>query len=172
MPWILEIYIGKQCFRKLDLDLSEVILGRSNTCTLHLPAEVVSRRHARMWVSAKLVTLEDLSSTNKVYVNGKAISRCVLNDGDRFTIGPYLCVLRNTPQGGECPKISEGLLLEDPVYETTAHIDVEVVRKIQQKANPLEDTHIEKSSPVRRGSPDLPEESESPDLSRKLGKTK
>ena len=172
MPWSLEIYIGKQCFRRLDLDLTEVILGRSKDCSIHLPAEVISRRHARMWISAQMVTLEDLGSTNRIYVNGKAVSRCVLNDGDRFSIGPYLCILRDAPHLDRCAKVSSSAPREDSPRETTAHIDLEVVRKIQEQTNPLEETHHEKSSPIRGRNPDGSEKIESPDLSRKLGKTK
>jgi pSer/pThr/pTyr-binding forkhead associated (FHA) protein len=170
MTWSLEIYIGKQCFRRLSLDLSEVILGRSRACSIHLPAEVVSRRHARMWISAQMVTLEDLESANGVYVNGKAVSRCVLNDGDRFSIGPYLFILRSSTHLYDYPKVSDSALQEDSPHDKTTHIDLDVVKKIQEQSNPLEETRIEKPSPSNAAKPDKPAEAESPNLSLKFRK--
>jgi len=47
----------------------------------------VSRYHAVLLAGPVHTTIEDLRSTNGVFVNGKRVSRHVLKEGDRVTIG-------------------------------------------------------------------------------------
>ena len=170
MSWYLEIHIGKHCIRRLHLDLSEVTIGRSEACPIHLPAEVVSRRHARLWVSSQIVTLEDIGSTNGLYMNGSCVSRCILKDGDRFSIGPYLFTLRNATGSNDFPRVSAAILHEDALYEKTVQIDPEVVKKIHEQSNSLDETQNEKVSPIRPAEPVKSAQPESQDLSLKFGK--
>jgi hypothetical protein len=55
---------------------------------LVLEDSLVSRMHARVYVSSEGVRLEDLHSTNGVYVNGdRIVQTAALNAGDRAVIG-------------------------------------------------------------------------------------
>jgi pSer/pThr/pTyr-binding forkhead associated (FHA) protein len=47
----------------------------------------VSRYHAVLLAGPVHTTIEDLRSTNGVFVNNKRVARHVLKDGDRVTIG-------------------------------------------------------------------------------------
>jgi len=62
-------------------------VGRTPDNSLQLDADFISRHHAVLLESADGTVLEDLASTNGVYVNGERISRCLLKPGDRVTIG-------------------------------------------------------------------------------------
>ncbi len=62
-------------------------IGRAPSCELHIPSTSVSRHHALLHVNSRDVVIEDLNSTNGVLVNGRRISRQLLNDGDLLTIG-------------------------------------------------------------------------------------
>ena len=62
-------------------------IGRAPSCELHIPSTSVSRYHALLHVNSRDVVIEDLNSTNGVLVNGRRISRQLLNDGDLLTIG-------------------------------------------------------------------------------------
>ena len=62
-------------------------IGRGPDNDLQIDAQYVSRHHAVIMAGPVHTTLEDLNSTNGVFVNGKRISRHTIKDGDRVTIG-------------------------------------------------------------------------------------
>lgn len=62
-------------------------IGRGNDNELVLDTKHISRYHAVLLAGPVHTSIEDLRSTNGVFVNGKRISRQVLKDGDRVTVG-------------------------------------------------------------------------------------
>jgi chromosome segregation ATPase len=62
-------------------------IGRAVGCEVQIDASSVSRHHALILVGPREAIIEDLNSTNGVLVNGRKVSRQVLNDGDAVTIG-------------------------------------------------------------------------------------
>lgn len=76
------------------LHADEVILGRDSTCAVLVNDPLVSRRHARICLAEDAAVLEDLRSTNGVYVNNVRIFEPFrLRDGDRLLLGATeLCV--------------------------------------------------------------------------------
>lgn len=62
-------------------------IGRTPDNDLCIDEEFISRHHAVVLVSATGTVLEDLNSTNGVFVNGSRISRRQLSEGDLVTIG-------------------------------------------------------------------------------------
>src|ERR1041384_7087546 len=71
-----------------ELRSGSLLIGRLAECDLVLDDALVSRMHARVVVSAAGVSLEDLHSTNGVYVNGDRIMQvAALNVGDCALIG-------------------------------------------------------------------------------------
>jgi chromosome segregation ATPase len=62
-------------------------IGRGGDNELVLDTKHVSRYHAVLLAGPVHTSVEDLNSTNGVFVNGKRVSRQVLKDGDRVTIG-------------------------------------------------------------------------------------
>lgn len=66
----------------------EVVLGRAPDATLRIGDDGVSRHHARIRVDGDAIWLEDLSSRNGTYLNGRRIERATaLRDGDKIQIG-------------------------------------------------------------------------------------
>jgi pSer/pThr/pTyr-binding forkhead associated (FHA) protein len=53
----------------------EFIIGRSHSSDIVLPADNVSRRHARLYTQNGKVFVEDMNSSNGVYVDGQRIHR-------------------------------------------------------------------------------------------------
>lgn len=73
---------------EIDLHPGELVIGRAATCSLRINDSTVSRRHARIVVTAEGATIEDLESRNGVTVNGmslRAPTRLVA--GDHLRIG-------------------------------------------------------------------------------------
>lgn len=62
-------------------------IGRAPGCELQIESSSVSRHHALLVMGQREVVIEDLNSTNGVLVNGRKVSRQLLNDGDMLTIG-------------------------------------------------------------------------------------
>ena len=62
-------------------------IGRGPDNELVLDTKHVSRYHAVLLAGPVHTSIEDLNSTNGVFVNGKRVSRQALKDGDRVTIG-------------------------------------------------------------------------------------
>jgi diguanylate cyclase (GGDEF)-like protein len=85
------VFVEGEALLGLRVPLSgEVVLGRDAACTVPLPAEDVSRRHARVACDGDGHLLVDLGSTNGTLVNGRAVERHRLAPGDRIRLGPFL----------------------------------------------------------------------------------
>lgn len=74
---------------EVQLDRSEFVIGRqASDVDLVLEDELVSRRHARLYVDERgYFRLEDLGSQNGVTFAGRPVRRLNLVDGDVFGIG-------------------------------------------------------------------------------------
>jgi hypothetical protein len=73
-----------------ELHSGSLLIGRVAECDFMLEDGLVSRTHARLSVEEHGVQLEDLHSTNGVYVNGERIAHAVtLNIGDQLLIGTH-----------------------------------------------------------------------------------
>src|SRR5215472_16027491 len=75
-------------------DRPEVYIGRGKDADLRLEDAGISRKHARIvHTTDGRYVLEDLRSTNVVFVNGRRTDRATLSSGDRVQLGPT-CLLR------------------------------------------------------------------------------
>ncbi|HEX6833206.1 MAG TPA: GGDEF domain-containing protein [Rudaea sp.] len=86
-PPRLVVVSGLMLGHQIELGNSEVVVGRTNDCTISLPHPSVSRRHCRIWREDGRYLIEDLGSTNRTYLNGDAVQRAELRDGDQIGIG-------------------------------------------------------------------------------------
>jgi hypothetical protein len=62
-------------------------IGRTPDNDLRIDEDFISRRHAVILASAESTIVEDLNSTNGVFVNGEQVTRRELREGDLVTIG-------------------------------------------------------------------------------------
>jgi DNA-binding winged helix-turn-helix (wHTH) protein len=75
--------------RQFTLAEGAIEIGRSASAAIRIDAAGVSRRHARIVVSGDEARVEDLSSKNGTFVDGKPVAgACMLKDGDEIRIGP------------------------------------------------------------------------------------
>lgn len=88
------------------LAVGETVVGRHPECSVQLPSNMVSRRHARILIDGDSATIDDLGSGNGTFVNGQRIgSPTSLMDQDRIKVGPMLLRFelqgaKPVPQGG------------------------------------------------------------------------
>lgn len=62
-------------------------VGRSARAEFIVEAALVSRLHCRLTADANELLVEDLESTNGIFVNGAKTARAVLNTGDILSVG-------------------------------------------------------------------------------------
>lgn len=73
---------------ELELRVGSILVGRLPECDVMIDDGLVSRMHARISVRDESVVVEDLHSTNGIYVNGTRITHsALLREGDRLLIG-------------------------------------------------------------------------------------
>jgi hypothetical protein len=71
------------------LDRESIVIGRRPGSDIQIDNLSVSGAHARVLTILKDSFIEDLGSTNGVFVNGHRIKKQVLADGDLVTIGKH-----------------------------------------------------------------------------------
>jgi len=73
---------------EVELREGSLLAGRLPECDVMIDDGLVSRMHARISVRDEQVVVEDLHSTNGVYVNGTRITHsALLREGDRLLLG-------------------------------------------------------------------------------------
>ena len=73
--------------RQYLLSKATMTIGRSSTCDIQVFTHFVSREHARLIVDRSRVVIEDLGSTNGVFVNSVRVDRQELRHSDLVTVG-------------------------------------------------------------------------------------
>jgi pSer/pThr/pTyr-binding forkhead associated (FHA) protein len=73
---------------EVELNTGSILMGRLPECDVMVDDALVSRMHARISVRGESVVVEDLHSTNGIYVNGGRITHsALLREGDRLLLG-------------------------------------------------------------------------------------
>jgi serine/threonine-protein kinase len=70
------------------------VIGRASECDIILRAADVSKRHCQIYWEADELLVEDLGSANGTCVNGRPVTRCRLQDGDRLEIAGHAFQVR------------------------------------------------------------------------------
>jgi DNA-binding winged helix-turn-helix (wHTH) protein len=84
--------------RQFALAEGATIIGRGHDAGVRIDSGGVSRHHARIVILADEAHLEDLSSKNGTFLDGKAVSgACVLKDGNEIRVGPVALTFRIAP---------------------------------------------------------------------------
>ena len=85
----LSVSIDGVVIKEVQLTKERTTLGRRPYNDIVIDNLAVSGEHALLEMSGQEVYLQDLNSTNGTYVNGKAIKRQQLNQGDTLEVGKY-----------------------------------------------------------------------------------
>jgi general secretion pathway protein A len=78
-----------QTIAERELTPGRFIIGRTPDNDLQIDSKYISRHHAQIITSAQTSVVEDLNSTNGIYVRSKRVRRRILNDGDVVHIGQH-----------------------------------------------------------------------------------
>jgi type II secretory pathway predicted ATPase ExeA len=66
-----------------------MIIGRASDADLRVDSRVISRHHCQVITNDRLCVIEDLNSTNGIFVKDKRVRRHNLNDGDVVSLGSH-----------------------------------------------------------------------------------
>lgn len=89
----LDCYKDRERIITVKLRSESILIGRAAECDIALPAEAVSRQHARILIGAGGDYLIEDLSTNGTRVNARVIERrALLAPGDRIYIGDYILI--------------------------------------------------------------------------------
>jgi len=85
----ITIKLGNDVIQEVQLTKERTTLGRRPYSDVVMENMTVSGRHACLILEDHQVSIEDLDSTNGTFVNGGAIKRQALQDGDVIEIGNF-----------------------------------------------------------------------------------
>jgi len=81
--------------KRIALSAGENVLGREGTGVVLLESPTVSRRHARLTIADREITIEDLGSKNGTWVNDRRVTSPVpVADGDSIRTGSLAFTFR------------------------------------------------------------------------------
>lgn len=88
MPKMI-VSIDEVVIKEVQLTKDRTTLGRRPYNDIVIDNLAVSGEHAVLQMTGAEVLLEDLGSTNGTYVNGKAVKKQALKNGDTIEVGKY-----------------------------------------------------------------------------------
>ncbi len=84
--------------RELPITQGRIIIGRTSDNDVQIDSKFVSRHHAQIITYGPDSVIEDLNSTNGIYLEGKRVKKRRLKDGDMFVIGEHeLMYVKESP---------------------------------------------------------------------------
>ena len=118
------VAMGGKTVAERDLVPGRLIIGRTSDNDLQIDSKFVSRHHAQIVTTLQGCVIEDLNSTNGVYMRSKRVRRQILNDGDVFQIGQHeIMYMDDRHNRGKAPaeESFDGAetLVQDPPDEET-----------------------------------------------------
>ncbi|MBI1899950.1 MAG: FHA domain-containing protein [Planctomycetia bacterium] len=106
MEITLLVVTGKANKNQIRLALPAVI-GRSRQATLTIGHPKVSRQHCELFEKDGAVVVRDNSSLNGTLVNGRVVKECVIEPGEKLTVGPLTFMLMYEPAAAAAqPEVS------------------------------------------------------------------
>ncbi|QXZ08645.1 FHA domain-containing protein [Comamonas sp. Y33R10-2] len=129
MPTLV-ISIDGAVIKEAKLTKERTTLGRRPYNDIVIENLAVSGEHAVIVLSGGKVSIEDLRSTNGTYVNGRAIQKQQLLNGDLLDIGRYkIRFLDSTAEGADTPAVAA-------INKVLAHISEEADSDYAKLATP------------------------------------
>jgi general secretion pathway protein A len=113
--------------QELPLKVGRTIIGRTSDNDLQVDSRFVSRHHCQIITRTEGSVIEDLNSTNGIFVQGRRVRRYNLNDGDVVVIGKHEIMYVDERLARARLHSSEGAAgvptLVKPIDEDAAHAE-------------------------------------------------
>lgn len=125
MAFQLRISEGKEAGREFTFAQGEVLIGRTSDCDVVLYDPGISRKHCRFFAEKGAYFVEDMESANGTLVNGAAVKRQELADGDAVSLGPVVFSFSAVPAGDEDITDGKGQIPVDGSTRIVASVDMQ-----------------------------------------------
>jgi serine/threonine protein kinase len=86
--------VAEKTGKQVRITGKTTVIGRASECDIILRVADVSKRHCQILLTREGVFLEDLDSANGTRINGEAVARTQLQDGDVLEIAGHLFTIR------------------------------------------------------------------------------
>lgn len=97
----IQISFNDEVVSELTLDKETITIGRKSDNDIHLDSLAISGHHAQIITILNDSFIEDLNSTNGTHLNGSAIKKNVLTDGDVIKVGKHEIKYTNVNAGSK-----------------------------------------------------------------------
>jgi len=107
--------------KEIPLGTRPVTIGRAPDNDIPIDNLAVSNYHARVYVEAGSLVVEDLNSLNGSFLNDMRVERAMLKDGDAILIGKYhifvdqthdVALIEDTWHKAPAPRVNETMVLD------------------------------------------------------------
>ena len=85
----LRILHEGECIDEFPLDKNRLIIGRTADNDIQINSKFISRHHAQLVTDANGTFIEDLNSTNGIYLGKQRFKKRTLQDGDTILLGKH-----------------------------------------------------------------------------------
>jgi general secretion pathway protein A len=99
-----------------ELRPGRLVIGRTPDNDLQIDSKFISRHHCQIVTQADSCLIEDLNSTNGIYVQSKRVRRHNLNDGDVVQVGQHeiMYIDERAPRVRHATEHAETAVLDTP----------------------------------------------------------
>ena len=126
----IEVRYDGEVVEELDFPAGRVIVGRSPDNEIYIKSKFVSRHHAQLISDDDGCVIEDLNSTNGVFLGEKQIKKYKLHDGDVVSLGVHELVYHDLRDENETADET----IDDPIAALVEEGDVKDVVDEQETA--------------------------------------
>jgi general secretion pathway protein A len=130
----IEVRSDGELLEELTFPLGRIIVGRSPDNEIYIKSKFVSRHHAQLVSDDDGCLIEDLNSTNGVFLGEKQIKKYRLRDGDVVSLGVHELVYHDLRQAEETLDEELGEEFEDQLEESFEEDDANEVVEEQESA--------------------------------------
>jgi|GEM_PF-70918 len=95
----IDLMLHDKLVAHVTLSPGRLIIGRTSDNDLQIRSKFVSRHHAQIITERHQTVIEDLNSTNGLYIGSRRVKRHVLRDGDVVQLGEHKLVYREGRSG-------------------------------------------------------------------------
>jgi pSer/pThr/pTyr-binding forkhead associated (FHA) protein len=100
--------------QELSLRLGRLIIGRTPDNDVQIDSRFISRHHCQVITTLNSCVVEDLNSTNGIYVKSNRVRRHYLNDGDVVLVGKHELIYVDERAGRHRSTLTDNLPALEP----------------------------------------------------------
>ncbi len=121
-----------EMLREVPIGSRTVSIGRSPDNDIPIDNPAVSNHHARVYIEAGKLVVEDLNSLNGTFLNDQRIERAALRHGDAILVGKHHVVVDDTHDAAV--PMDSGRKVATPKVDETMVLDTKQRRELLKQA--------------------------------------